>query len=410
MLYSVHCFTQARERKIPYSVFLEKSVGFSNPTTVSHLAAELGLDVKSDSLMRDLRGRFPPRHTVTHLRREQASKWAFKHVAQGIKHFKSGNNVEAFQCLNQALNIDSENVEGLVARGALYANNGGLDKAVEDFESALKINRHHKNAKKYMCETLIAVARNLEEEDKIEAAIETYQKIILLVPDHKDAQDSILFLRGRPKDAPLRDDKNQADSNKPRLSLDDEKEKSEKKKKKKKRRRSSVSSSSSSSSTGSERRRKKKKRKEKHRSRSPDAKPPAARQLSPFSVKLAPDVAGTMNLPEGSAAVPPPAPAIGLPDVRLELDRIRGLKAVEERKAGADSVQVNTVESSSTILNIDLTVPPPGYPAHPPPVYYPPAHPAASRHSEREYDDKVRRFLEQTGGERPGRRAGDSRR
>ena len=84
---------------------------------------------------------------VSSLRKEQASKWAFKHVAQGIKFFKSGNNVEAFQCLNQALNIDSENVEGLVARGALYANNGGLDKAVEDFESALKINKYHKNAK-----------------------------------------------------------------------------------------------------------------------------------------------------------------------------------------------------------------------------------------------------------------------
>ena len=66
----------------------------------------------------------------------------------GIKYFKAGNNVEAFQCLNQALNIDNDNVEGLVARGALYANNGGLDKAVEDFEKALTINRNHKNARK----------------------------------------------------------------------------------------------------------------------------------------------------------------------------------------------------------------------------------------------------------------------
>ena len=155
------------ERKIPYSVFLEKSVGFINPTNVAHLASELGLDTKGDSLMKDLSGSYPPEMYVTSLRKEQASKWAFKHVAQGIKFFKSGNNVEAFQCLNQALNIDGENVEGLVARGALYANNGGLDKAVEDFETALKINKQHKNAKKYMCETLIAVARNHEDDDKV---------------------------------------------------------------------------------------------------------------------------------------------------------------------------------------------------------------------------------------------------
>jgi tetratricopeptide (TPR) repeat protein len=86
----------------------------------------------------------------------------FNDVTQGIKYFKSGNNVEAFQCLNQALNIDAENVEvllvihlpvniililppqGLVARGALFANNGGLEKAVDDFEMALRINPTHR--------------------------------------------------------------------------------------------------------------------------------------------------------------------------------------------------------------------------------------------------------------------------
>ena len=129
----------------------------------------------------------------------------------GIKFFKAGNNVEAFQCLNQALNIDADNVEGLVARGALYANNGGLDKAVEDFEKALLINRTHKNARKYLCETLIAVARNHEDENKVDLAIETYQRILTIVPDHKEALDSIYFLRGKPKDAPLRDDLKQGE-------------------------------------------------------------------------------------------------------------------------------------------------------------------------------------------------------
>ena len=46
----------------------------------------------------------------------------------GIKHFKAGETVEAFQCLNMALKMDADNVEGLVARGALYANGGSLEK------------------------------------------------------------------------------------------------------------------------------------------------------------------------------------------------------------------------------------------------------------------------------------------
>ena len=60
---------------------------------------------------------------------------------------------------SKALKIDAENVEGLVARGALYANKGSLERAIEDFEVALKINAQHKNARKYMCETLFAFGK-----------------------------------------------------------------------------------------------------------------------------------------------------------------------------------------------------------------------------------------------------------
>ncbi len=48
-------------------------------------------------------------------------KYAFGFsVAEGVSHFKAGKHTEAMQHLNKALQIDSENVEALVARGALY--------------------------------------------------------------------------------------------------------------------------------------------------------------------------------------------------------------------------------------------------------------------------------------------------
>ena len=40
-------------------------------------------------------------------------------VAEGIQLFKEGKHVEAMQHLNKALQIDADNVEALVARGAL---------------------------------------------------------------------------------------------------------------------------------------------------------------------------------------------------------------------------------------------------------------------------------------------------
>lgn len=118
----------------------------------------------------------------------------FRSVADGIEHFKEGRNTEAFQCLNKALTIDPRNVEGLVARGALYANNGSLKKAVEDFELALKINPNHSNARKYMGETLVALGRSYEEENRIEDAKKAYQDCLVIIPNHEEAQSSLTFL------------------------------------------------------------------------------------------------------------------------------------------------------------------------------------------------------------------------
>lgn len=47
------------------------------------------------------------------------TRWAHKSVADGVMFYKRGQYEEAFQCLNKALQIDTENVEAFVAKGAL---------------------------------------------------------------------------------------------------------------------------------------------------------------------------------------------------------------------------------------------------------------------------------------------------
>lgn len=111
----------------------------------------------------------------------------FRSVAEGIEYFKVGQHVEAFQCLNKALNIDPRNVEGLVARGALYANKGSFLKAVEDFEKALKLNSFHVNARKYMGETLVALGRSYEEDNRIQDAAKAYCDCLNIIPKHDQA-------------------------------------------------------------------------------------------------------------------------------------------------------------------------------------------------------------------------------
>jgi len=305
---------QALERGFLYEDFLEKSTGFINPNNVAHLCSELGLDDKTSSLMHDLDGKYPPSHYAPLIRKAQNTKWANKHVHLGIKHFKANNKIEAFQCLNQALNIDAENVEGLVARGALYANNNGLEKALLDFEAALKINPGHQNGKKYMCETLIAVARNFEDDKNLAMALDTYERIVRIVPNHKEANDSILFLSGRSNNIPpetslpslrpsaeddLREEEvftntggggdrhsvgDGGDSKDSKRRSDTAVVGSGKKEKKKKRRRASTSDSSISSSSSSPDHAKSSKRNKKKRRRGKKGSPDNSRSPSVASV------------------------------------------------------------------------------------------------------------------------------
>lgn len=159
-------------------------------------------------------------------------------------------------------------MEGLVARGALFANSGNFQKAIEDFETALKLNPSHANARKYMGETLVALGRSYEDENKLDEARKAYQSCLTIIPYHEEAQNSLEFLKNKanvPKNLiepgelllpNLTANKMfESKDNLMKMMKPDEPEKKEKKKKskksKKRKKRDQSSSSSSTSSSGS---------------------------------------------------------------------------------------------------------------------------------------------------------------
>ncbi|XP_070647555.1 tetratricopeptide repeat protein 14 isoform X2 [Bos indicus] len=258
-----------------YENIMQSSLGFVNPGVVEFLLGKLGIDESNPpSLMRGLQSKnFSEEDFASALRKKQSASWALKCVKIGVDYFKVGRHVDAMNEYNKALEIDKQNVEALVARGALYATKGSLNKAIEDFELALENCPTHRNARKYLCQTLVERGGQLEEEEKFLNAESYYKKALALDETFKDAEDALQKLHVyMQKSLELREKQAEKEEKQKTKKIETSAEKlrkllKEEKRLKKKRRKStssssvssadeSVSSSSSSSSSGHKRHKK----------------------------------------------------------------------------------------------------------------------------------------------------------
>ncbi|XP_051013011.1 tetratricopeptide repeat protein 14 [Acomys russatus] len=269
-----------------YENIMQSSLGFVNPGVVEFLLEKLGIDESHPpSLMRGLQSKnFSEDDFASALRKKQSASWALKCVKIGVDYFKVGRHVDAMNEYNKALEIDKQNVEALVARGALYATKGSLNKAIEDFELALENCPTHRNARKYLCQTLVERGGQLEEEEKFLNAESYYKKALALDETFKDAEDALQKLhKYMQKSLELREKQAEKEEKQKTKKIETSAEKlrkllKEEKRLKKKRRKSSSSSSSvssadesissSSSSSSSHKRHKKSKRNRSESSRS----------------------------------------------------------------------------------------------------------------------------------------------
>uniref|UniRef100_A0A8C0FML6 Tetratricopeptide repeat domain 14 n=1 Tax=Bubo bubo TaxID=30461 RepID=A0A8C0FML6_BUBBB len=238
---------------------LHRSPGFANPSLVEYLAEKLGLSESNPpSLMRSLQIKnFNEEDFAPALRKKQSASWALKCVKAGVDYFKVGRHVEAMNEYNKALEIDPQNVEALVARGALYATKGSLNKAIGDFEIALENCPTHRNARKYLCQTLVERGGQLEEEDKLLNAENYYKKALSLDETFQEAEEALTKLRKHmQKSLEMREKQAAKEERQKEKKIETSAEKlrkllKEEKRLKKKRKVSTSSSSSSSSSDSS---------------------------------------------------------------------------------------------------------------------------------------------------------------
>ncbi|KAE8293912.1 Tetratricopeptide repeat protein 14 [Larimichthys crocea] len=231
-----------------YECILGSCHGYHNPSVVDYLLEKVGVsDTHPPSMMRGLQSKlFQEEDFASVIRKKQSSSWALKCVRAGVDHFKHARHVEAMNEYNKALDIDTNNVEALVARGALYANKGSIMKAITDFELALENCPDHRNAKKYLCQTLVERGKQLEEQEKLVTAEGLYRRALSLDDLNPEAQEALHKITDTiQKSIRLREEalakeqvkatSSQTSAEKLRKILKEEKRKSKKKKKKRRR-------------------------------------------------------------------------------------------------------------------------------------------------------------------------------
>lgn len=176
-----------------YECILQSCHGYHNPSVVDYLLEKVGISNEHPpSMMRGLQSKlFQEEDFASVIRKKQSASWALKCVRAGVDHFKLGRHVEAMNEYNKALDIDTHNVEALVARGALYANKGSIVKAITDFELALENSPDHRNAKKYLCQTLVERGKQLEEQEKLVTAEGLYRRALSLDELNPEAKEAL---------------------------------------------------------------------------------------------------------------------------------------------------------------------------------------------------------------------------
>ncbi|KAK9813381.1 hypothetical protein WJX73_004293 [Symbiochloris irregularis] len=84
------------------------------------------------------------------LKHDLALAWSQEAVQRGIEMAKQKRYYDASQHYRKALELNRNNVDAWVARGAANANLLKFDKAINDFQQALRLDANHANAAKYL--------------------------------------------------------------------------------------------------------------------------------------------------------------------------------------------------------------------------------------------------------------------
>lgn len=137
------------ERPISYTDILHNDAIFYSPTNISLMTTAYDINQYDTFKLRQAPGDW----NYKTMARTRDCNISAKMLENGIFRIRQNRYDEAIAILNDAINLNDENVEAYVARGAAYANRGVFSKAIVDFEKALERAPEHAHALEYLTQT-----------------------------------------------------------------------------------------------------------------------------------------------------------------------------------------------------------------------------------------------------------------
>jgi tetratricopeptide (TPR) repeat protein len=130
-----------------YREDLKSDLIFKNPLSIELMADSFDLvDFQSFLETKEI----SPHDYYDYIKDEQNRNWAIQMIREGITLSKQGKDSKALDCYNQAIDVDPNNVDAFVAKGALQCKLENFNDSIKQFNIALGLDPDHPNAKKYL--------------------------------------------------------------------------------------------------------------------------------------------------------------------------------------------------------------------------------------------------------------------
>ena len=113
---------------------------------------------------------------------------ANRYIEIGLEFKNAGTYDKAFESFQEALAVDSDNIQAQVNIGLVYMDQKAYARAIVEFEKALTIDDEDVTARSGLCEAHLALGDTAIQKGRTRDAVQSYQRVLAINAEHTEAR------------------------------------------------------------------------------------------------------------------------------------------------------------------------------------------------------------------------------